>query len=308
MRKIISMFLAVLLLVALTITAFAESITDLTLTLVDDETPVPGVTFEIYRVGRYTAEGTAELTGRFADYPVTINQVSEDSSAEANALFAFAKKDALTPEGVATTGPDGAAVLKDLPEGVYLIGGLPCEFGDVVYLTEPQLLVLPHVDAGTEEVDLNPVLQVKFSRETELTISRKVLKVWLDGSGNARPQSVVVHLLENGAVFDTVTLTAENQWRNVWENLDATSLWQIVEEVPQPYTVQVELEGSTFLVKNTAPDTPPTESTVPTEPTEPGDDIPQTGMLWWPVLVLAGLGVAMVTGGVALRKGSRHDA
>ena len=308
MRKIISIFLAVLLLAALSMTAFAESLTNLTLSLVDEGTPVPGVTFEIYRVGQYTADGGAQLTGKFAHYPVTINRVSEDSSTEANALFAFAKKDALTPDGVATTGSDGAAMVKELPEGVYLIGGLPCKFEGVVYHTEPQLLVLPHVDAGTEEVDLNPVLQVKFSRETASTITRKVLKVWQDGSGNARPQYVVVYLLENGEVYDTVTLTAENQWRNIWEDLDAASLWQIVEEVPEPYTVQVELEGVTFLVKNTAPEIPPTESSEPTEPTEPGEDIPQTGMLWWPVVMLGGLGIAMVAGGVVLRKGSRDDA
>ena len=305
MRKAISIFLAVMLLAVLTITASAESITNLTLSLVDDKTPVAGVTFEIYHVGQYTADGAAQLAGKFANYPVVIDTVSEDSSAEANALFGFAKKDALTPEAVATTGSDGTALVKDLPAGIYLIGGLPCEFAGAVYHTEPQLLVLPHVDGTTGEVDLNPVLQVKFSREAEKTISRKVLKVWQDGSGNARPQSVTVHLLENGAVYDTVTLTAENQWRNVWEGLDASSLWQIVEEVPEPYTVQVELEGSTFLLKNSAPEQPPTD---PTVPSVPGEDIPQTGMLWWPVLMLGGLGIAMVTGGIALRKGSRDDA
>ena len=302
MRKIIPILLAVTLLLTLNVTVSAENKTNLTLSLVDQQTPVVGVTFEIYRVGEQDSQGASKLTGKFAHYPVEINGMGEDTSGEANALFAFAKRDHLTPEAVIQTGAEGTATVMDLTPGVYLIGGLPCRFHGVVYNTEPQLLILPQMDAVTGEVDPDPVLQVKFSKESDAIITRKVLKVWNDESGNLRPEYITVSLLENGEIYETVTLTAENQWRNVWEGLDAETLWQIVEDVPEHYTVKMDLEGSTIHLKNSAPEFP---SGGDTYPSTPGGDIPQTGMVWWPVLMLAGLGIALVIGGVILRKGSK---
>lgn len=302
MRKIILILLAAALLAALVLTTSAQDATDLVLRLVDDTVPVPGANFEIYRIGQETEPGTYELTGSFSGYPVEINGSGEDTSAAANALLAFAKQDGLTPDMTVTTGADGTATAQALEAGVYLIAGHPCTFNGMVYHTEPMILVLPYLDAATGLPDSNPVLNMKFSREEEPTISRKVLKIWDDHSSPARPRAITVHLLKDGEIYDTVVLTAETQWRHVWEGLDASARWQIVEEVPEHYTVEVELEGRTFLLKNTLREPPPPSE--PTKPTEPGNKIPQTGMLWWPALVLGGLGIALVAGGAALRKRS----
>ena len=306
MRKVISMFLAVMLLATLAMTASADSLTNLQVSLVDEETPVVGATFEIYRVGERAEDGSFRLTGSFADYPVDLNDVGEDSGEEANALYGFAKKDALKADAVITTGDYGVATAEGLEKGIYLVAGLPHEFGGFIYNTEPQLLVLPRVDAITGETDYEPILRVKFSKENKETVTRKVMKVWKNDSSQDRPKSITVHLLKDGQVYDTVTLTAANSWRHIWRDLDAAALWQIVEEVPRPYKVRVEQEGNTFLLTNCAPDHPhdPSQPTDPTQPTKPSDKIPQTGMLWWPVLLFGGLGAALVIGGVALRKGS----
>ena len=313
MRKFISMFLAVMLVAALALTAFAADTTNLRVSLVDENTPVSGATFEIYRVGEKSADGGLILTGSFADYPVDLNEVGEDSSEEASALYGFAKMDGLAADFMVTTGETGIALAEGLTDGIYLIAGLPCEFNGLVYNTEPQLLVLPWMDAITGEVDEEPVLQVKFAKEEKEIITRKVLKIWKNDSPHDRPESITVHLLKDGVIYDTVILNRENRWRHVWTDLDASALWQIVEEVPRPYRVRVQLDGHTFLLTNYGPDrppepTPPPEPTHPVPPTTPSDKIPQTGMLWWPVLALSGLGVALVTGGVALRRGSRYDA
>lgn len=310
MRKVISIFLAVMLLAALALTAFAESTTNLRLSLVDETTPIVGATFEIYHVGEKDSTGLLKLTGEFADYPVEINGLGEDTSQEANALYGFAKMDGLTSDAVVTTDASGTATATALESGVYLIGGQPYEYQGVIYHTEPLLVVLPCTDAVTGELDYEPVLSMKFIEENKETVDLKVLKIWNDHSGHGRPGSITVHLLKDGAVYDTVILTAENRWRHVWRDLDASALWQIAEEVPWPYTVQVEREGNTFLLKNYAPELPPpqepTQPQQPTQPTVPSDKIPQTGMLWWPVLLLGGLGVALVIGGVMLRKGSKE--
>ena len=114
--------------------------------------------------------------------------------------------------------------------------------------------------------------------------------------------------------------------------------------MPDGYTVLVEQEGSSsgiyFTVTNTgfttpeptpspsvppeeptpSPSTPPEEPTptpgespepspsLPPEPEEP--DLPQTGLLWWPVELLAGAGLLLTVGGcILLRRGrvGRHE-
>ena len=78
----------------------------------------------------------------------------------------------------------------------------------------------------------------------------------------------------------------------------------LVEEPVEGYTVSITKEGITFLVTNTH-DEPPTEPSEP--PTEP-PDIPQTGMTWWPVPVLAVLGLGLIAVGIVARKETHDEA
>ena len=141
-----------------------------------------------------------------------------------------------------------------------------------------------------------------------------MLKVWEDGDGENRPESIQVQLLKNGEVAETVTLSAGNNWRYTWRNLSEKEDWRVVEkETPKGYTVTVSQEGITFVMTNTQgePEEPeePTEPEKPGEPEEPGVDIPeepvpeesvpsgpklpQTGQLWWPVPLLALAGMLL---------------
>ena len=322
MRRILCLLLTVLLLAALAVPASAEDTTNLTLRLRDGQTPVSGAVFEIYLVGTGDDDGNLVLTGSFADYPVDPNAGGEDGSSQAAALYGFARKDGLIPDAVASTDNTGMAHVNNLKAGLYLIAGQPLVQGAFRYHTEPQLILLPQKDPISGLVMRNPVLQIKFSKEpyTPGPVSRKVLKIWDDGEGEKRPASVTVHLLKDGGVYSTVTLTAANQWRHTWEELDPGALWQITEDVPEGYTVKVEQEGTTFLLTNSTsrpPDptdptdpsdpTKPTDSTTPTETRPPvvtDDRIPQTGSLWWPRFLMAGLGLLLLLAGWFLgRKG-----
>ena len=62
--------------------------------------------------------------------------------------------------------------------------------------------------------------------------------------------------------------------------------------VPAGYTVTVTQEGTLFVVTNTYPGkTPP--------------KLPQTGLLWWPVPLLACAGLALVLAGAGARRRGR---
>ena len=163
-------------------------------------------------------------------------------------------------------------------------------------------------------------------------VVKHVLKVWEDdGNKDKRPDEIVVQLLRDGRVYDNVTLNEGNNWRHIWTGLDADSRWRVVEyETPKGYTVAVDRQGITFVMTNSwteeIPDEPPPEGNIPPppdenipdepppgsdwpggdEPDEPGEpDLPQTGVLWWPVPVLACAGLFLFLIGWGKRRHER---
>ena len=85
-----------------------------------------------------------------------------------------------------------------------------------------------------------------------------MLKVWDDkGNETERPREIIVQLLKDGKVYDTVTLNKDNNWRYTWASLDDRYEWLVTEKEPSGYTVKTELRGITFVITNTySPDTP----------------------------------------------------
>ena len=70
--------------------------------------------------------------------------------------------------------------------------------------------------------------------------------------------------------------------------------------MPEDYTVAVTQQEITFTVTNTN-DNPP-----PPPPDEP--KLPQTGLLWWPVPVLAGIGAVALFFGIFLLLRKKEDS
>lgn len=169
------------------------------------------------------------------------------------------------------------------------------------------------------------------SPEEEEETKIHVLKVWKQDQEKERPDSIVVELLQtdvegNTTVVDRQTLTKENQWSYTWKNLSTLMRWSVSEaEVPDGYTVAVTREGNTVVLTNTAkksgksdgevnpPSKKPTDKTTNETTNETinktinkttdktTDKLPQTGQLWWPVLVLLFAGAICLLVGRVLR-------
>ena len=308
------------------------------------------VEFRVYRVAEVSAGARFTLTGDFADYPVKVDGL--DSSgwrALAQTLEGYAARDGLHPLQTAETGRDGKAVFSHLETGLYLVTGDRYRQGRYTYTPEPFLIALPTLDEADAWV-YDAVVSCKYDSSYDPpggggdddTVNRKVLKVWEDdGNEDKRPDEIVVQLLRNGKVYDTVTLNAANSWRHTWTGLDDDYTWRVVEyKTPEGYTVTVEREGITFVMTNSwteeIPDEPPPEGDKPPDepgeldepgtpdtpdepgipdkpgtPDEPGTPdtpdepvLPQTGMLWWPVPALACAGLFLFLMGWGKR---RHE-
>lgn len=259
------------------------------------------VPFAIYRVADVSESGHYTLTGDFADYPVTLQGLdSAGWRALAQTLDAYVARDGLQPLQAGKTGANGQVAFSTLQAGLYLVRGESTRQGEERHTPEPLLVSLPaQAQAGARDYDVSVSCKFDSVPDTGATVTRKVIKVWKnDGEGAARPEEISVQLLENGAVVETVTLGEHNHWEYTWQGLNGHSTWQVVEEqTPTGYSVCVVREGTTFVLTNTyASGTLLTPTPVPS-------NIPQTGMLWWPVPLLACAGLLLLVVGCIVRRG-----
>ena len=285
--------------------------------------PVPGARFDIYYLASVDAGSNFTLTEQFAGYPINVKDNTADSWNQlAYTLKGYAQVDKLTPEYTRDTDQDGRLTIDGLPTGLYLVVGTRVTVNEYTYTVDPTIVSVPGLDPEDDSWIYDTTVYPKSTRdknppddiEHDTRLTRKVLKIWDDdGDTKSRPAKITVDLLCDGEVYDTVTLTAKDSWRHAWDNLPAYAdngeplEWGLVERKVDGYTVMVAREGITFMVTNTPKPTPPTppDPEKPDKPNKPNEDLPYTGLLWWPVPVLLCAGMLFLIVGVVLRR--RHQ-
>lgn len=285
----------------------------LTISYQDGDTALSGAAFDIYRVAAVDETGELIPVTPFDQFNVDIRGKNDDAwKALASTLEGYVLRDGITPTSSGKTNAQGLLTFSNLEQGLYLVLGHRHTQGGYIYDAAPFMVLLPTQDMEANEWIYDVAVNPKHDSRPEPsgpdddTITRKVLKVWADdGHEKDRPQEVVVQLLRDGKVYDTVTLNADNNWRYTWEELDDSDTWTVVEKEMDGYTVAVTQEGVTFVVTNTYTEDNPEEPTTPVTPDDP--KLPQTGQLWWPVPVLIAAGLLFVVIGLLRRRGAADE-
>ena len=306
-KRLVPAILTVVLAFLLSVTVFAAEKVDVSkktsLTvnyLYNGTIPVPNAEFSLYQIGMVAETGELIIDSRFSDYGIKLDLTNADDWATmAETVYGYLQRDNIAFSANGKTDKRGKMVLRELPVGLYLLAGASLTNEDFVYTAMPFFLTLPSVNSE-KAWEYDVTVKPKCNRHTlppEEVVSRKVMKVWKNDEGQHRPQQISVQLLCNGRVYDAQTLSAENNWRYEWENLDAVCEWSLVEEnVPTGYTVKVTQEDATFILTNTY--------TTPSPPKNPSK-LPQTGLYWWPVFLAGGAGMLLVMLGVCLKMKKR---
>lgn len=117
-----------------------------------------------------------------------------------------------------------------------------------------------------------------------------VYKVWSSDGGKDRPDSVTVTLYNGDVPYETVRLGAWNNWTYTWKDLSAYGNWQVIESnIPKGYVPSYSVSGNVVTITNTR-------------------SLIQTGQLNWPIWVLGGAGLILVSlGGAMLVKKKREN-
>ena len=282
---------------------------ELTVHYEHDATPLAGEQFDLYLVATVDKTGELTPTEDFALYSVEIRGKNDEAwNRLAAAMEGYVQKAGLASAASGVTDEAGELAFptgnQPLTPGLYLLTGRRHEQDGSYYDAAPCFVLLPARDDTDNtwrySVTVKPKSEITPVPATPGTVTRKVLKVWKDGGGKNRPQSVTVTLLCDGVAYDTVTLNADNNWRHTWTDLDGRCRWTLAEELVEGYTTQIAREGLTFVVTNTGTgpaSTPPPKTPMP-------DRLPQTGQLWWPVPLLLAAGLVLVIAGLLRRRRS----
>lgn len=117
-----------------------------------------------------------------------------------------------------------------------------------------------------------------------------VRKVWSSDDMKDRPDSVTVTLYNGDVPYETVRLGAWNNWTYTWKDLSAYGNWQVIESnIPKGYVPSYSVSGNVVTITNTR-------------------SLIQTGQLNWPIWVLGGAGLVLVSlGGAMLVKKKREN-
>ncbi len=322
MKKIFKQVaLLLLILLMLPVAAYAAGKIDLdrdaalSVSYIDEDTPLVGAEFRIYLVATADEFGTLTTVDTFQQFHVDIQGENDAAwKSLAATLEGYVLRDDIAPTDSGRTDQDGNLRFptgeKKLTMGLYLVLGQRHTQGGYRYDASPFMVMLPSQDTAENEwlyeVAVTPKCESTVIPDIPTTVTRKVLKVWDDANNkSARPKEITVQLLRDGEVYDTVVLNAENNWRYVWNELDDSYTWTVAEQACEGYTVRVEQDGITFVITNTAVPGEPK----PTEPSKPNKpSLPNTGQLWWPVPMLLLAGLVFVGIGLFRRRKSGTDA
>lgn len=259
---------------------------------------VKGVSFALYRVAEMTGFGEFTPTEAFQNVLSADELTGLDSegwSALAGTLSGYAggKTPYMLPQ---KTGANGMTRFSGLEVGLYLVMGTPYRKDGKDYLAQPSLVALPSRD---DNDDWSYCWTIKPKPEkVEHYDEIKVQKVWSDCRSASRPKEITVKLYVNNKLYGTAKLNAANNWRHVWDvsKVRQPAVFKVVESpVPSGYRHSIDYTGSyinkcgklgkliTIVNKKYTPGTP----------SKPSGKLPQTGLLWWPVPLLAGGGMAL---------------
>ena len=344
MKRVIAVIMTLLMI--LPCTAFAAERIDvdkecsLTISYMDETTPVAGSKCDIYYVASTDETGEVTKYGDFAKYDNVFIRGRDDEAWNKLALTlkGYALKDNIKPVTSAVTGTDGKVKVEKLKTGLYLVVPSVTYVGNYKYTGQPIMTFLPGTDSEKNARDYDLTINIKFEKTyvppyippdnppdppkpSGKTIDLSAVKIWIDeGFEKERPSSVTVDLLKDGEVYDTVKLTKKNNWKHTWKELDAEYEWLVVEEPVENYMVTVEYDGTTYYVTNQNVNFDPNGGgdELPGDDDNPGfdphgngdtppDKLPQTGQLWWPVPALMAAGLLFLVIGFVKRRGEYDE-
>lgn len=282
------------------------------------ETPVAGMSIDVYKIADVDKYGKYSLTDDFKGYEHSVIELDNLGGTNGDETAATLKvcvwHDGISPMTTVKTDSEGLVSLNDFSKsGMFLVVGhktIKEEKKDGVkesaqYEMVPFLIAIPERDSEKNDWNYSVKAFPKCTEEKLPPVADyTVVKKWDDqGLEKKRPKSIKVDLMMDGKIYDTVKLSEDNNWEYTWTELETEHEWVCAEKDTSGYIVSYMHLGTEFVIENT-----------PVNETPPGGDdsdkdkkLPQTGLLWWPVIVMAVLGLSFIAAGLIRKNREREN-
>ena len=226
------------------------------------------VPVQLYKVAEVSADFQYALTAPFADSALQLNGIQSQGewNAVRKTLEGKILSSGITPTATAVTDQNGQVTFSELKPGLYLVPAVYVEQEDLACAFDSALVALPGLgEDGRWQYQVAVICKAEYLPPIggDEILEWKILKLWKGDSGKKdRPVSVNAEIYRNGILYETVTLSKENDWSYSWSAKKDGSYWMVVER------------DNTFILTNTR------------IPDNLNDDNPETGDYGQPVLYL----------------------
>ena len=302
------------------------------------EERISNAEFRVYRIADIDRISDYHWSGDFSGREEDFREMTQDKwKALAETLWQEVRgSPEICPLETRTTDGDGSFTLTGLRTGLYLVAGpetgnhradgLEHEY----YTPAPAIVSLPDLlpDDPSETWQYSTTMYPKVGwRDPEPGPGRVILLLQKKWSGGRKRVPVLIRLLRDDEVFGEYTVSEEEGWQcrvELSQEEYTAHEWSIREDPVSGYRRSYSRDGMTFTVTNvyedggggggssggggtpgkkippeTQPVEEPPEEVIPEE--QPSGVLPKTGLLWWPVPVLAAAGIVLIMAGTWLR-------
>lgn len=237
----------------------------LTLNYVYGEIAFADLPVQLHHVATVSSDCTYTLTEEFRATGLKVNGIT--SSSEWNrvrsTLESYIASNKIAPTQQANTNEAGVVKFEGLTPGLYFVMPVRVMMGELRYSFASAIVAVPNLtEDGHWVYDVTITTKPSVDKPTD-DEEHKVVKLWRDtGNVDKRPDSIMVDIICNGVVVETVVLSEENNWSYKWISVEKGDIWQVVEkDIPEGYTVVVEKHNNSFTIINTIPGTPTSPQT-----------------------------------------------
>lgn len=190
-------------------------------------------------------------------------------------------------ESASAVTENGKASFSDLDLGIWIVF---CE-EDGKYTFNPYFVFLPYESGGKLYYEITSSPKAEDSNPNLINIY--VVKKWDDKNNAAkkRPESVTIELLDGEKAISSAVLNEQNGWAHTFTDVSKDGIYSIKEKKVDNYTAEYNGDAlGGFIVTNSFN----------------GEKLPQTGQLWWPIVIISVAGIAFVLLGI-IELGARKN-
>ena len=176
---------------------------------------------KIYYIASITPNFKYELTEDFINYQIKINGIKtiEEWDILEQTLNSYIEADKIK-ETYLHSIKNNEVKISNLKAGLYFVKTKKINNDKYIMMFDDFLINIPFLkENGTWNYNVESNIKVETYTPKYENITYTVIKEWKD-NGKNRPKNIDIEIYKDGVLFETKTLSSNNNWSYSWDTLD----------------------------------------------------------------------------------------